>query len=70
MIRSYADSSLAPTCPICGMSMTLVRIDPRVASFTELHTFRCFACDDLPARELEKTQQIRAVSRSRAGSFR
>lgn len=42
--------------------MTLVRIDPRVASFTELHTFRCFACDDLPATELEKTQAVRTVA--------
>jgi len=41
--------------------MTLVRIEPRVASFTELQTFRCFACDDLPAAELEKTRAVRAV---------
>jgi transposase-like protein len=40
-----------PTCPICGISMVLVRIDPRVASFSELRTFRCFACDDLRATE-------------------
>jgi hypothetical protein len=52
------------------MPMTLVRIDPRVASFTELHTFRCFACDDLPATALEKAEQVRTVSRPRAGSFR
>jgi len=52
------------------MAMTLVRIDPRVTSFTEMHTFRCFACDDLPATTLEKTEQVRAVSRPRAGSFR
>jgi hypothetical protein len=60
-------SAPPPTCPICGISMTLVRIDPRVASFMELHTFRCFACDDLPATELEKIQQVRAVSWPRAG---
>jgi hypothetical protein len=70
MIRRDADSSQVPTCPICGMAMTLVRIDPRVTSFTELHTFRCFACDDLPATKLEKAEQIRAISRPRAGSFR
>jgi len=40
-----------PTCPICGMSMVLVRIDPRVASFSELRTFRCFACDDVRTME-------------------
>jgi len=45
--------------------MTLVRIDPRVASFTELHTFRCFACDDLPATDFEKTRAVRTVARAR-----
>ena len=50
--------------------MTLVRIDPRVTSFTEMHTFRCFACDDLPSMTLEKTQQAGTVSRPRTGSFR
>ena len=29
--------------------MVLVRIDPRVASLSELRTFRCFACDDVRA---------------------
>jgi hypothetical protein len=33
------------------MSMVLVRIDPRVASFSELRTFRCFACDDVRTTE-------------------
>ena len=31
--------------------MVLVRIDPRVASFSELRTFRCFACDDVRTME-------------------
>jgi len=31
--------------------MVLVRIDPRVASFSELRTFRCFACDDVRTTE-------------------
>jgi hypothetical protein len=31
--------------------MVLVRIDPRVASFSELRTFRCFACDDVRMTE-------------------
>jgi hypothetical protein len=40
-----------PTCPICSTPMVLVRIDPRVASFSELRTFRCFACDDVRTTE-------------------
>ncbi len=39
--------------------MTLVLVEPRVASFTELHTFRCFACGDVRAVEQEKAQYIR-----------
>jgi hypothetical protein len=51
------------------MAMTLVQIDPRVTSFTEMHTFRCFACDDLPPTTLEKTCEVRTVARPRAGFF-
>ena len=29
--------------------MTLVLIEPKVASFTELYTFRCFGCGDVRA---------------------
>jgi transposase-like protein len=61
MIRQLDHCDAPPTCPFCGTPMTLVRIEPRVASFTELQTFRCFACDDLPAAELEKTRAVRAV---------
>src|SRR5450631_1624756 len=40
---------------MCGiMPMTLVQIDPRVASFAELHIFTCFACGDVRAIEREK----------------
>jgi hypothetical protein len=70
MIRKDHDASQTPSCPTCGMAMTLVRINPRVTSFTEVHTFRCFACDDLPPMTLEKTQQARTVFRPRTGSFR
>lgn len=40
------------------MAMVLVRIDPRVAAFTELHTFRCFACGDVRAIEQQKTDYV------------
>jgi len=65
MIRQLNQCAVPPTCPFCGMAMTLVRIDPRVTSFTELHTFRCFACDDLPATDFEKTRAVRTVARAR-----
>jgi len=35
--------------------MTLVQIDPRVASFAELHTFLCFDCGDVRAIEQDKS---------------
>jgi len=53
-----SDDDPAPPCPICGMAMVLVRIDPRVAAFTELHTFRCFACGDVRAIEQQKTDYV------------
>jgi hypothetical protein len=31
--------------------MTLVFVEPRVASFSELHLFRCFACGDMRSIE-------------------
>jgi len=37
--------------------MALVRIDPKVLSFAELHTFRCFGCGDVRAVEQKKRQQ-------------
>jgi len=54
MARKSDDDSV-PLCPICGMAMVLVRIDPRVASFSELHTYRCFTCGDVRAIEHENT---------------
>src|ERR1035441_2349712 len=40
-------SSPSPPCPTCGKPMTLAQIAPKVASFPELHTFRCHACGDV-----------------------
>ena len=34
--------------------MTLAHIEPKVASFPELHTFRCRACGDV--RTVEQTK--------------
>ncbi len=45
------DDEAAPLCPLCGMAMVLVRIDPRVAAFSELHTYRCFSCGGVRADE-------------------
>jgi uncharacterized Zn finger protein len=55
------DDRPAPICPICGMAMVLVRVDPRVASFSELRTYRCFACGDVRAVEQSKTDYVSAV---------
>jgi hypothetical protein len=41
--------------------MMLVQIDPRVASFAELHTFQCFSCGDVRAIEQNKTPFVQAV---------
>ena len=38
-----------------------VQIDPRVASFAELRTFRCFACGDVRAVEQSKTDYVSAA---------
>jgi hypothetical protein len=51
------------------MPMTLVRIAPKVAQFTELHTFRCFACGDVRAIEQGKTQMIQAAAWPRPSLF-
>jgi uncharacterized Zn finger protein len=55
------DDHSAPICPICGMAMVLVRVDPRVASFSELCTYRCFACGDVRAVEQSKTDYVSAA---------
>ena len=49
--------------------MTLVLIEPGVASFTELRTFRCFACGDVRAIEQKKTEAVRAAAWPRVGLF-
>jgi hypothetical protein len=59
----------APSCQICGMQMTLVLVEPRVASFTELHTFRCFACGDVRAIEQEKSHAVQAAAWPRPSLF-
>ena len=43
------------------MAMVLVRVDPRVAAFTELRTYRCFACGDVRAIEQQKTEYTPVV---------
>ena len=43
----------SPPCLTCGKLMTLAHIVPKVASFPELHTFRCHACGDV--RTVERT---------------
>lgn len=44
--------------------MALVQIDPRIASFEELHTFRCFGCGDVRAVE-QSTNPFRQHGRVR-----
>ena len=41
----------APPCQICRTPMTLVFVEPKVASFSDLHLFRCFACGDMRSIE-------------------
>ncbi len=57
-----ADDQLVPLCPICGMTTVLVRVDPRVAAFSELHTYRCFACGDVRAIERQMTDYAPAAA--------
>jgi transposase-like protein len=57
-----ADDQPAPLCPICSMAMVLVRVDPRVASFSELLTYRCFACGDVRAVERQMTDYAPAAA--------
>ena len=47
-----------PLCQNCGMAMRLVQIDPRVAAFAELRTFRC----DVRAIEQERTQAVQPAA--------
>jgi hypothetical protein len=46
MLHDY-NKLLPPPCLTCGKLMTLAHIVPKVASFAELHTFRCHACGDV-----------------------
>jgi hypothetical protein len=58
-----------PACVIYETPMTLVLNEPKVASFTELQTFRCFACGDRLTGEQEKTQPVRSAVWPRSGFF-
>ena len=42
-------------CQCCRMSMKLIFIEPRVASLSELHIFRCIGCGDVRAIEQKST---------------
>ena len=41
--------------------MILVFIEPKVASFTELQIFRCFACGDMRSIEQKKSPYDQAA---------
>ena len=53
-LRPSADDRAPVSCLVCEMPMTLVRIKPKVLSFSEVNTFRCFACGDVCRMELKK----------------
>jgi len=38
------DDAESIQCAVCGATMRLVHVTPRVASLHELRTFRCDAC--------------------------
>jgi hypothetical protein len=61
MIRKNDDYS-ALSCSICEVPMTIVFIEPRVASFNELQIFRCFACGDVRAIERKEANHVRALT--------
>ena len=63
---TFKSGDQALHCLNCTMPMTLVQIDPRVASFAELHTFRCFACGDVRAVDSEKVGLFRPLFGRRA----
>ena len=46
------DDRAPASCLVCEMPMTLVRIRPKIASFSEVDTFRCFACGDVQTMEI------------------
>jgi hypothetical protein len=46
------DNHAPASCLVCELPMTLVRIRPKIASFSEVDTFRCFACGDVQTMEL------------------
>jgi hypothetical protein len=52
--RLSVDDRAPASCRDCEMPMTLVRIKPKVVSFSELDTYRCFACGDVCIVELKK----------------
>jgi hypothetical protein len=48
--------------------MGLVFIEPKVASFVELHIFRCFACGNVRSIE-QKTNPYNQASEARPSFF-
>lgn len=42
------------SCLVCEIPMTLVRIKPKVVSFSEVDTFRCFTCGHISIVESKK----------------
>jgi hypothetical protein len=62
------DRSL-PSCPHCALPMTLVQIDPQVASFAELQTFCCFACGEVRSIEEHKSPFVQAAAWPRPTFF-
>jgi hypothetical protein len=46
------DDRAPACCLVCEMPMTLVRITPKIAAFSEVDTFRCFACGDVQTIEI------------------
>jgi hypothetical protein len=60
MIRAD-DNPSVPLCPSCAMPMALVQVDPRVAAFAQLCTFRCFGCGERQAVEQPKSPYLQAA---------
>jgi transposase-like protein len=42
-----------PDCPVCGASMLLVSVVPKLGGLPELQTFKCEVCGDISTHEVE-----------------
>jgi hypothetical protein len=54
----------APQCPICGIPMAVVFIEPKITSLTELRVLRCFCCGNVRSvqqkiRPQDETSRVR-----------